>query len=82
MRSRFIGVILGPLCDRNDPVLKEQRGEWEMGEQRKATGPRSLIGTWYPTTDAHRVPLSEAIEDVANSWVVLRDPAGELTASK
>lgn len=53
-----------------------------MAKQRGATNPRSSIGTWYPTTDAHRVPLSEAIEDVANSWVVLRDPAGELTASR
>ena len=80
MRSRFIGVILGPLCDRNDPVLKEQRGEWEMGEQRKATGPRSLVGTWYPTTESSCVSLSEAIEDIDHSWVVIHDSAGELTA--
>ncbi len=53
-----------------------------MGNQRAATGPQSSIGTWYPSTDSIRVPLFEAIEDVANSWVVLRDSSGELSASR
>ena len=80
VRSRFIGVILGPLCDRNDPVLKEQRGEWEMGEQRKATDPNRSIGTWYPKNDSIRLAFNEAIEDIDHSWAICRDSAGGLSA--
>ncbi|MGE4619931.1 MAG: PfaD family polyunsaturated fatty acid/polyketide biosynthesis protein [Planctomycetota bacterium] len=53
-----------------------------MGDHRGVTGPRSTIGTWYPTTDAIRTPLSKALEDLDHSWLVALDPEGHPLAAR